>query len=170
VKKFFSILICGVEQVRRKQYARGCILYAVYLSAAGFLTVSLIRKTYLSDPVVPALLFLIVSFVWLYNLLDIVDLARQGAAGGDAEQQRSDDLYEKGRVLYFKGDLAKARECFEELLKTSADDADSVYQLAKIHHDLGNRKEALRLFKRYIKDGDKLEWLEEAKEAVAEKK
>lgn len=167
MRKFFSILVCGVEQVRRKQYARGFLLYGLYVSSTGYLVLLLAQKTKGPEPFVTAVIFLIASLVWLYNVLDMIDLARGEKVGTDLEQKRSDDLYEKGRLLYFKGDLVKARECFEELLKTKHDDLDSVYQLAKIHRELGNEKKALRLFKRYIKDGDKLEWLEEARDAVS---
>jgi tetratricopeptide (TPR) repeat protein len=167
--KIFSLCVCGAEQMRRRFFLRGFTLCGIFVSSAGFLAFSFVRPAPDPDPVMVALVFLIAAFVWLYNLLDIVDLARQDRAVDMPGQKKLDDLYEQGRVFLLKGSLDKARECFDALLKARSGDADCVYQLAKIHRDLGNKKESLRLFKRYVKVGDKLEWLEEAKEALTGK-
>lgn len=167
MKIFLSLIICGLAQVNSKAYARGAAIYAVFFISLGWLFALFAIGSYSADINKTALLFLIASFTWLYNLLDVLDIDRvEKKKQGSGVDEKYDDMYVEARLVYFKGDLPKAKECFEAILKKNSGDMDTVYQLAKINAELGNKLESKKLFKRYLKSGDKLEWVEEAREAL----
>ncbi len=164
---FISIVVCGAGQFRRRQYVKGAALMVLYVSSLGTGAATIALRAHMVDMVPTALLFLIAAGVWIFNLLDIREQAVAPAGGAAMPVEKQiDALYEQGRLLSFRGDLGKARVCFENILKLKKDDMDSVYQLAKICKQSGDIKGAARLFKRYLKEGDKLEWREEAKDCL----
>ncbi|MDP8262634.1 MAG: hypothetical protein P9M13_04960 [Candidatus Ancaeobacter aquaticus] len=164
----FLSLFCGVGQIVKRQYVRGIVILLLYAYCLSHLIMGLFGLVYL-DHILMVLLFLVVSFVWLYNLLDIREMyvvdGKVDTDGSDTDDQ----LYEKGRVCSLKGDLTQAKECFEILYMRNKEDMDTVYQLAKIYKECDENAQARKLFKKYLKKGDKLEWIEEAKEALGAK-
>ncbi|MFC2149501.1 tol-pal system YbgF family protein [Candidatus Auribacterota bacterium] len=167
-KMFLYFAVCGLRQAVEGYYLRGIVMFAVFWSSAALLGLTAWQRLLFSNAVIPSLLSLIAVSIWVYNLLDVLDI--QKASASDDPAKEDVDLYEKGKVLYFRGDLDKAKECFEKLYRGNKKDMDSVFQLAKINKELGDKQSAQRLFRSYVKNGDKLEWLEEAREQMAGKK
>jgi tetratricopeptide (TPR) repeat protein len=94
------------------------------------------------------------------------------ASFGETAAPTGQQLYEKGRAAFYRGDLPEARRCFEKLLKTKPD-----FELARIHlaqiavaeRELAKIPASLKLARAAVID--RIEWsersLEEAMTAVA---
>lgn len=62
-----------------------------------------------------------------------------------------DNLYEKGRLAFLKGNYELALLHFERLHKISNEDEDVIYQLGKIYIELNKTKKGILLYKDYLK-------------------
>jgi len=65
-------------------------------------------------------------------------------------------FYERGIIHYMRGVSHKAQKEFETLLKINRRDVDACYQLGKIYEENGQKKKALKAYRRcLIYDKDK---------------
>jgi tetratricopeptide (TPR) repeat protein len=59
-------------------------------------------------------------------------------------------FYERGRIHFLRGASHIAQKEFETLLKINRRDADAYYQLGRIYEQTGQKKKALKLYRRCL--------------------
>ena len=64
--------------------------------------------------------------------------------------KKEDGFYERGIIHRMRGVSHEAQKEFEILLKINRRDADACYQLGKIYEEKGQKKKALKLYRRCL--------------------
>lgn len=161
-------LLCGLGQIRYGKRLRGWILGIAFWDCVGISIYFLFVVKHPLGVPIGLLCVLLAGLLWFYSYLDYLELA-PGAATL-ATSGLSSDCYEAGRIAYLRGELDEARSHFQKALKVNRDDWDALYQLARVHFELGEPKKACRLFERYANATESRKWSREAEEYLAQLK
>ncbi len=99
--------------------------------------------------------------VWIFALVDIARLSKQFES--KPRRERKDYHFKRGLHHYLAGTYESARGEFLTVLKLDSMDADARYYLGMTHQALGNKRRAVRAFKRCLAADTEKKWNWEAK-------
>lgn len=94
--------------------------------------------------------------VWLYSLLHVAYLSGRFEPARVGE--RKDYHFKRGLTQYLSGAFDAAKAEFLTVLKLDPMDIDARFHLAMTHQALGQRRRALRAFKRCLADDLDAKW------------
>lgn len=181
MKKFLDqkpFLFPGYGQLAYGKKVRGWILTLTFWDCVliGALFILFIKNS-LAFPI-GLLCEILAGLLWVYSYLDYLDLEatlpkpekfelssmdllEEPKNKKDPEEESSFDHYESGRIYYLNGELKAARKDFEKALAANEEDWDAMYQLGRVHFDLGNKRKAKKYFADYRKTKDSTKWNKE---------
>lgn len=162
----YPYLLCGFGQIQHKKPLRGWVLAISFLDCLGIALFFLFVVEHRMGVPIGLLCFLLAGLLWFYSYLDYLELIPP-AEPCDAAKNLA-DYYEAGRIAYLRGELPSARQHFQKALKVNRDDWDALYQLARVHYELGETKKACRLFERYAGAQESRKWQKEVEDYLAQ--
>lgn len=157
-------LLCGLGQIRHEKKVSGWVLAVAFWDCfliGGYFLFLIDHRLGLP---IGLLCELLAGLLWLYSYLDYLDLRSRKNETTLFTEESKYDFYESGRIAYLRGELEDARKDFQSAIKYNREDYDSVYQLACVNFDMGNKRKAKQLFEKYAAAGDSRKWGRETDE------
>ena len=161
LKIISSILVCGSGQLFNREYFRGPLLFAGFISS-----VALAYFGFFSDGIMAVLLgfvgVLCSIFFWSYGVIDILEhneiKKKKTEINDDWDKE-----YLNGITFYLRGQYDNALEAFHLIIKKNKNDADVYFHLARIYHKKGDSKQAKNMCRRYLMFEHENKWYDEVR-------
>ena len=159
-------LVAGLGHVYLRRYVQGVLLFALFAVAAnGVLLGALWEGPEARTISFASEVFLVA--VWVAGFASVLRLT----VFTDREKlrERRDEKIREGLVHHLKEEHLLAKICFEEACACDVDrdDVDVLFHLGVVEARLGNRRRALRYFKRCLAWDPARKWRAEVKEELA---